>query len=815
MNYTVQHIAEITNAQVMGDKNLTIKNIAFDSRIIYSTKNTAFIAINTHKNSGEKFVEAAIHRGISIIISEHYDPQFENITWIIVENSIEFLQKLAKYHFENAQLQSIGITGSNGKTILKEWLYQCLWNEFPTVKSPKSFNSQIGLPLSLLQINNTHKLGIFEVGISQPDEMDKLENIFHPQIGLLTHIGTAHAANFSSEEELVDEKIRLFKNSEVIIYNGDNLLVCQKIKKLYSDKKLISYGLKKENQVFIKNNISRDEQIIVQYFGKEISFPAHQRDEATLTNALALITVLKELHIENKKIVEKINLLKAVEMRLEAIEGIKNNIVINDSFNLDLDSLKTALQFLNEYNKPKKSLVLTDIVGVSANSRELYEEVSELVNEQNFDSVFLIGDEISKFSELFKSKTYTFIDTRELIESKHLSEIENQIILLKGARKFEIERLKDILELRKHDTVLEVNLNAILHNINYHKSLLKPETKMMAMVKANAYGLGSYEVSEFLQHHHIDYLGVAYVDEGVELRKKGITTPIIVMNPEQHSYQTIIEYNLEPEIYSFRVLDLFYEAVQKSGYDKKYPIHIKLETGMHRLGFKDFELDLLSETLSGRNLKVQSLFSHLSSSDMPEEKEFTFKQLDIFEKNSTYLIEKLGYTPIRHILNSSGITSYTAHQYDMVRIGIGMLGESPDGEVQKQLQSVVSFKTVISQISMVENGESVGYSRKFKTDHPTKIATVPVGYADGIPRLIGNQVGNLGVNKMLAPIVGNICMDMMMINIENIPNVKEGDTVTVFNAKPSLKEFAGYCKTITYEVLTSISPRVKRIYIKD
>ncbi len=293
---------------------------------------------------------------------------------------------------------------------------------------------------------------------------------------------------------------------------------------------------------------------------------------------MALITVLKVLNIENKKIVEKINLLKAVEMRLESIEGIKGNIIINDSFNLDLDSLKTALQFLNEYKKPKRSLVLTDILGVNANSKELYEEVSELVNEQRFDSVFLIGDEISKFSELFKAETYTFIDTKELIESKRLTELENQIILLKGARKFEIEKLKDILELRKHDTVLEVNLNAILHNINYHKSLLKPGTKMMAMVKANAYGLGSYEVSEFLQHHHIDYLGVAYADEGVELRKKGITTPIIVMNPEQHSYQTIIEYNLEPEIYSFRVLELFYEAVQRSGYDKKYPIHIKLET---------------------------------------------------------------------------------------------------------------------------------------------------------------------------------------------------------------------------------------------
>lgn len=815
MNYTVQHIAEITNAQVIGDRSLMIRNIAYDSRIIYSTKNTAFIAINTHKNSGEKFIESAIDRGINVIISEHHDPEYQNVTWIIVENSVEFLQKLAKYHFENSHLESIGITGSNGKTILKEWLYQCLWNEFPTVKSPKSFNSQIGLPLSLLQINSSHKLGIFEVGISKPDEMEKLENIFHPQIGLLTHIGTAHAANFSSEEELIDEKIKLFKDSEVIIYNGDHSLVDEKIKKIYSEKKLISYGFKKENNVFINNNISKDENIIVEYFGEEISFPAHQRDEATLTNAMALITVLKELNIENKKIVEKINLLKAVEMRLESIEGIKGNIIINDSFNLDLDSLKTALQFLNEYNKSGKSLVLTDIVGVNANSKELYEEVSDLVNEQHFDSVFLIGDEISKFSELFKSKTYTFIDTKELIESKYLSEIENQIILLKGARKFEIEKLKDILELRKHDTVLEVNLNAILHNINYHKSLLKPGTKMMAMVKANAYGLGSYEVSEFLQHHHIDYLGVAYADEGVELRKKGITTPIIVMNPEQHSYQTIIEYDLEPEIYSFRVLELFYEAVQKSGYDKKYPIHIKLETGMHRLGFKDFELDQLSDTLSQKNLKVQSLFSHLSSSDMPEEKEFTLKQFEVFEKNSSYLIEKLGYTPIRHILNSSGITSYTDHQYDMVRIGIGMLGESPDNEFQKQLRSVVSFKTVISQISMVEGGESVGYSRRYKADHLTRIATVPVGYADGIPRLIGNQVGSVGVNKTLAPIVGNICMDMMMINVDNIPNVKEGDTVTVFNAKPSLKEFAGYCKTITYEVLTSISPRVKRIYIKD
>lgn len=815
MNYTVQQIAEITNAEVFGDGNLLIKNIAFDSRIIYSTNNTAFIAINTKKNSGEKFIEAAIDRGINVIISENQYPNFKNITWIIVKDSVGFLQKLSKYHFENSNMRSIGITGSNGKTILKEWLYQCLWNEYPTVKSPKSFNSQIGLPLSLLQINSTHQLGIFEVGISLPNEMPVLENIFHPQIGLLTHIGSAHAANFQSEEHLIDEKIILFKNSDVIIYNGDNTLVDSKIKEIYSNKKLISYGFRNTNHVFIENNISKDENIMVKYFDEEIKFPAHQRDEATLTNALALISVLKELNISSEKIVEKINALKAVEMRLEAIEGIKNNIVINDSFNLDLDSLKTALQFLNEYKKPKKTLVLTDIIGVNTNSQELYKEVSELVNEQNFENVFLIGEEITQFKDLFNSKTYTFVNTQELIDYKHITEIENHIILLKGARKFEIEKLKDLLELRKHDTVLEINLNAILHNINFHKSLLKPSTKMMAMVKANAYGLGSYEISEFLQHHHIDYLGVAYADEGVELRKKGITTPIVVMNPEQHSYNAIIEYNLEPEIYSFRVLELFYEKVQKSGYDKKYPIHIKLETGMHRLGFKGHELDHLSQSLEYKNLKVQSIFSHLSSADVPTEEEFTLKQLEIFEKNSVYLIKNLDYQPLRHILNSSGITNYSNHHYDMVRIGIGMLGESANAEIQKQLQSTVSFKTVISQISLVEDGESVGYSRKYKTDHLTKIATIPVGYADGIPRLIGNQIGNVGINKTIAPIVGNICMDMMMIKVDDIPNVKEGDTVTIFNAKPSLKEFAGYCKTITYEVLTSISPRVKRIYIKD
>ncbi|TDX84573.1 bifunctional UDP-N-acetylmuramoyl-tripeptide:D-alanyl-D-alanine ligase/alanine racemase [Epilithonimonas xixisoli] len=814
MNYTIKEIADITNSEVIGNGEIKIKNIAFDSRTIYSTKHTAFLAINSKKNSGQKYIDSVIEKGIETIITEN---QIDNpsINQIITKNSVEFLQTLAKYHFEHSGINSIGITGSNGKTILKEWLYQCLANEFVTVKSPKSFNSQIGLPLSLLQIDKKHDLGIFEVGISKPEEMQNQENIFHPKIGLLTHIGSAHSANFNSGEELINEKLQLFKNSEIIFYNADNSLTVKIINQLYSSKKLISYGLEINNDIHIISDVNdRTQDIQIKYFDEIITLPIFQRDEATLTNVLALIGILKELKISNSDIKEKIDALKAIEMRLESIEGIRNNLIINDSYNLDLDSLKIAFQFIGEYNKPKKSLILTDILDSNENSEELYSEVSELVNEQKFDKVFLIGEEISNYHELFSSETYTFNNTNQFIDSKVINEIDNQVILLKGARKFEIEKIKEILELRKHDTVLEINLNAILHNINFHKSLLKPETKMMAMVKANAYGLGSYEISEFLQHHHIDYLGVAFADEGVELRKKGITTPIIVMNPEQHSYDAVIEYNLEPEIYSLRVLELFNEQLIKSGNQQKYPIHIKLETGMHRLGFKDFELDELNEKLNTMNVKVQSIFSHLSSSDVPEEREFTLNQIETFEKNSSFLINQLGYKPLRHILNSAGISNYSDYQYDMVRIGIGMIGESSNKKIKKQLQDSVSFKTVVSQISEVKYGESVGYSRKFKAEHDTKIATIPVGYADGIPRMVGNKVGNVGINKKLCPIIGNICMDMMMINVDNA-NVKEGDSVVIFNSHPTLEEFSRYCNTITYEVLTSISPRVKRIYIKN
>ncbi|WP_027376837.1 bifunctional UDP-N-acetylmuramoyl-tripeptide:D-alanyl-D-alanine ligase/alanine racemase [Kaistella palustris] len=812
MNYTTGQIAEFTEANLIGDSQIIIKNIEFDSRNIYSWTETAFIAIPTAKNSGEKYIQSAVEKGIQVIISEHQLPHVENITWIIVDDAVQFLQRFAKYHLSRFNLRTVGITGSNGKTIVKEWLYRSLFQSFVTVKSPKSFNSQLGLPLSLLQIKGQHEIGIFEVGISKPGEMKKLEDIFSPEIGILTHIGSAHSANFESEEQLINEKIVLFKDSKTIIFNGDNDAVLKLIDEHFSDRKLISYGFKERNDLSIKDGWLHSKEITVQYFGESLSIPVRQRDEATLSNALAVIAVLKELKFDNAAIVEKINLLKSVEMRLESVDGVRKNLLINDSYNLDLDSLIISYQFIKQYNKKKKTLILTDFLeGKDAGS--LYQTVANLTNLQDFGTVFLIGDEITQSAHLFEAETFTFQTTEELIHSTLLNQIEDELILLKGARRFEIEKVKNHLELQKHDTVLEVNLNAILHNINVHKSLLKPETKMMAMVKAYSYGLGGYEIAEFLQHHHIDYLGVAYADEGVDLRKNGITTPVMVMNPEQHSYSSIIDYNLEPEIYSLRVLRLFNEQLIQKGIDRRYPIHLKVETGMHRLGFKQSEIPELLQTLQGMNVKVESIFSHLSSADDLLEKEFTFDQLTEFEAFSGKLILGLGYKPLRHILNSAGIATYCDYQYDMVRIGIGMVGISPVPEVSKHLLQAVAFKTVVSQISEVHVGDSVGYNRKHRPAKTTKIATVPVGYADGIPRLIGNSRGNVGIRGKLFPIVGNVCMDMMMVDIGDEP-IAEGEEVVIFNENPSLSQFAIYCNTIPYEVLTSVSRRVKRIYIK-
>ncbi|KAF5274462.1 hypothetical protein FQR65_LT16999 [Abscondita terminalis] len=645
-----------------------------------------------------------IEKGIKVIIADEIEPSGQDITWIITSDTQNFLRQLARHHLQNINIKTIGITGSNGKTIVKEWLYQCLWDEMRVVKSPKSYNSQIGLPLSILQANNDDELGIFEVGISKPHEMEKQSEVFSPQIGIFTHLGSAHSEYFENEEQLLNEKLKLFEKSEVIIYNGDHPLVKSKIQILYNNKTLISYGLGTSNDILIESPIDQKEAFNIKLLDGHIQIPFTNRDQATLHNALAVIAVLNFLKIPHLKIVDKINNLQAVEMRMESIKGERDNLIINDSYNLDLDSLKIALSTLNQYgNKSQKVLVLTDIHDVKDNSEHLYHTVAGLVNEHSLGKIYLIGTEITKFANLFNYRTFTFDNIQKLIEDQEFNSIENSLILLKGARKFELENLKKELELQSHDTVLEVNLNAILHNINVHRNFLKPETKMMAMVKAYSYGLGGYEIAEFLQHHNINYLGR--------------------------------------------------------------------------------DLDELLLKIKENNLRIASIFTHLSSADDPEEREYTLAQIKLYTDNSDYILAKIEDKPLRHCLNSPGITNYSEYQFDYA--------------IKPLLQSAVCFKTVITQISPLHPGESLGYNRRFKATNDTNIATIAVGYADGIPRLLRK-----------------CCMDMLMVDIGNDP-IEEGDDVIIFNGNPSLEKFSEYCQTIPYEVLTSVSRRVKRIYIKD
>jgi len=821
MKYSLKEISLLTGTKIIGNENEVIENIIFDSRLIFSVKNSAFIALTTLKNSGEKYINNAIKKGIKTIIINEKQAKLQQelcdkINWIICSDTHNFLRLFAKKHLENLNLKTIGITGSNGKTIVKEWIYQCIWDKINSVKSPKSFNSQIGLPLSILQAEESDELGIFEVGISLPNEMQKQAEIFSPKIGIFTYLGTAHSENFKNENEKLIEKLKLFEKSEILIFNGDNPLVKNTVNNLFKHKKLISYGKNTSNDIFIETPDNDNKLLNIKLPNKKsLQINFSHRDDASICNILAVIAVLDLLEIPYEEIVNKINKLKSVEMRMESVVGKQGNIIINDSYNLDLDSLKIALSSLTQYgNKKRKILILTDIIDVKSPKETLYKKVSNMVNEHNFDEIYLVGNYITKFANLFIAKSFIFENSNKLSEDKNFKDIENSIILLKGARKFELENIKKQLEFLSHDTSLEVNLSSIIKNINVHKSFLKPSTKIMAMVKAYSYGLGGYEIAEFLQHHNIDYLGVAYADEGVELRKNKISLPIMVMNPEINSYETIIEYKLEPEIYNINILDLFINTLQKKGIKEKYPIHIKLETGMHRLGFKRNELDKLLEKIKLNNLNIASIFTHLSSADDPKEKNYTLKQIKEFTKNSDYILNNIDYTPIRHCLNSSGITNYPEYQFDMVRIGIGMIGYSTNPKIKPLLHNVVCFKSIVTHTFPLKKGESLGYNRKFITKNDTNIATIAVGYADGIPRMIGNGKGKLNINGKLYPVVGNICMDMLMLDIGN-DNISQGDEVIIFGKNPNLEEFAKYCKTIPYEVLTSISRRVKRIFIKE
>lgn len=818
-NYKLNQIAQIVDGKLIGDDQALVNEVFFDSRIIVNPHHGIFFALTGNQKNGHLYIQKAYQLGLRNFVVHQPIEGLADANWIIVNNPLLALQQWATFHRTQFSYPVVAITGSNGKTIVKEWLYQLLWKKYSIIRSPKSYNSQIGVPLSILQLNNQHDLAFIEAGISMVNEMQHLEKVIQPNIGVLTKIGTAHLENFKDQEQLIKEKLQLFQHVDRLVYNIDNQLLNQLIQdeeKLTNTNK-ITYGYSNKATVKILSIHKKEQntEVSIEHNHKNFNYSLPFTDEASIKNSLICLTTIVALNIDYTQVKEDFSQLIPIEMRLEIKEAINNSILINDSFNSDLNSLKIGLDVLNQQSRERKSLILTDILQSNLPDDILYKEVAHLVNPYHFTELVLIGEKISNYIHLFHSNVRAFKTTNDYLIQLSSQQIHDEAILLKGARPFQLEKISEEIEKRSHDTVLEINLQHLSDNINTYRTLLKPTTKLMCMVKANSYGAGSFEIANALQNNGIDYLGVAIADEGKELRQAGISIPIIVMNPEQSSYSTVIDFQLEPEIYSFRVLEFFLKKLNEKQIATAYPIHLKMETGMNRLGFHEEDLPKLVEILKKTpQVEVKSIFTHLATADMEEEKEYVQQQLSRFNKAYDYLTNQLDIQPIKHALNSPGIVAYNEHQYDMVRLGIGMYGYSEYSNFMKKLKPVVHFRTVISQISEIKAGETVSYGRRFKAEKTTLIATLPVGYADGIRRVLGYGKGFVGINGKLAPIVGTICMDMMMVDVTNI-HCKEGDKVTIFGDSPSLSMVSQWLQTIPYEVLTSVSQRVKRIYYKE
>ncbi|MBK9357959.1 MAG: bifunctional UDP-N-acetylmuramoyl-tripeptide:D-alanyl-D-alanine ligase/alanine racemase [Bacteroidales bacterium] len=821
--YPLEAVAAMAGGSLIGNPgNTMIVELLTDSRKLSSPDQTLFFAIVTSRDNGHKYIGELYKKGIrAFCISELPDRTLPDTVYIQVNNTLEALQKLAAAHRSAFIYPVIGITGSNGKTIVKEWLHQLLSPEKTIVRSPKSFNSQIGVPLSVWQMKGLHNLGLFEAGISQSGEMDNLEKIIRPTIGVFTNIGHAHDQYFSSKEEKTLEKLKLFRHSELLIYCSDHQQIYECIEESgYSKSKLFSWGYRNNADLRITlKTVEKNGTIIHGIFhNKELSIEIPFTDEASVENAIHCWAVMLSFGYGPVVTASRMHRLTRVAMRLEMKEGINGCSVINDAYSSDPDSLAIALDFLMQQNQHnKRSVILSDMLQSSADEAALYHNIAALLSDKGVNRLIGIGPVISRNSRFFNMECSFYESTRAFITSFRSASFRNESILVKGARIFEFEKINDLLQQKSHETVLEVNLNALVHNLNYYRSLLKPGTKLMAMVKAFSYGSGSFEIANTLQFHRADYLAVAYADEGVELRKAGISLPVMVMNPEESGMEAMLQYNLEPEIYSFRTLQMLEKAVKsyKSDNDRLIPIHLKVDTGMHRLGFEPADIESLCVRIKATpGLTVQSVFSHLVGSDDPSLDEFTRHQIGMFVKMAEKLEKILGYKVLWHILNSAGISRFPEARFGMVRLGISLYGIAANEKEQKMLETVTSLKTNISQIKTIEAGETVGYNRAWQAPLTTTIATIPIGYADGLNRRLGNGKGKMLVNGHLVPVAGNICMDMTMLDITGI-EATEGDEVTVFGEKLPISELAVAMDTIPYEILTGISRRVKRVYFQE
>lgn len=813
MSINIQNIIPKIGAEFHGNNpDSKIDNVSIDSRSLQNNNATLFFALVGPNNDAHAYLEELIGKGVQNFVVTDVPNNLEGkANFLKVRNTTEALQQFAVFYRNLYHFPVIGITGSNGKTIVKEWLNFLLSPDYNIIRSPKSYNSQVGVPLSVISINEKHNLGIFEAGISTINEMQKLEPIVKPTIGLLTNIGSAHDEGFSNLGEKIKEKLKLFPNVDVLIYNRNKT-----IDAFIKNTKTFTWSCKdKDADVFISKKTILDKTILLVDFGShhfEIKIPF--LDDASIENAIQCMMVLLHFGYDHKTIENRMELLYPVEMRLKVKNGINNSTLIDDSYSSDFQSLKIALDFLeSQKHHKKKTLILSDIFQSGLDKEELYAKVSQLVVSNKINRVIGIGSTISEFKNKFLN-SITFKNTDAFIDAFDSLPFGNETILIKGARTFEFERIVALLEEKTHETVLEINLNAIGHNLNFFRSKLNPQTKLMVMVKAFGYGNGGFEIAKLLEHHNVDYLGVAFADEGISLKTAGISIPIMVLNPETTSFPAIIQHQLEPEIYSMKGLNAFLRIADQKKLHQ-YPVHIKLDTGMHRLGFQENDLEELIATLKNTpSIKVKTILSHMATSDDLNHKHFALSQIKLFEELSSRLITGLKINPIRHILNTSGISNFPEAQYDMVRLGIGLYGISNDPDEQPYLENVSTLKSIISQIRTINEGESVGYGRRFMADKTTKIATIPIGYADGISRSWGNGLGFVTINQQKAPIVGSICMDMLMADCSEI-NCKEGDQVIVFGESPTVAFIAEKTNTIPYEILTSISQRVKRVFYRE
>ena len=818
MTYSIEEISNIIKARRVGTAKSIVSRLLTDSRSLNFPEETLFFALRSERNDGHRYVEDLYRRGVRcFVVSDEsiLDRGFSDANFLVVHNVLTALQTLVAHHRQQFDIPVVGITGSNGKTVVKEWLYQLLSDDVVITRSPRSYNSQIGVPLSVWNIDERTQMAIIEAGISQVGEMDKLEKIIKPTFGLLTHMGVAHEENFSSKRLKVDEKLKLFANVEVLIYRSDNATVRTAVQQTCTCRLFAWSTTDSEAPLFVES-IAKGEtstRIDFVFESQHHSFVIPFIDDASIENSIGCIALVCMMGFDIAKVCRKMENLEPVAMRLEVKVGRHGCTLINDSYNSDIHSLEIALDFMHrrpDVSGRQRVLILSDIEQTGMTDADLYGSVANLVREKQIDRLVGIGKHISAQSDLFDCKKMFFPSTEDFLRSSEFRNIYNEVILIKGARHFGFERLIDIMAEKVHQTTLEVNLEALVDNLNYYRSFLHASTRLVCMIKADAYGAGAVEVAKTLQDHRVDYLAVAVADEGVTLRQAGITSNIMVMNPEQGSFRKIFAYHLEPEIYSFRLLRDFISAAEHEGI-VRYPVHIKLDTGMHRLGFHPIDdMEELITTLQGQDaLKPRSVFSHFVGADDDQFDDFSNRQFELFDEGSSRLQKAFKHKILRHICNSAGIEHFPERQMDMCRLGLGLYGISPRGN--RILHNVSTLKTTILQIRRVPASDTVGYSRRGELHRDSVIAAIPIGYADGLNRHLGRGKAYCLVNGKRAPYVGNICMDVAMIDVTGI-DCREGDRVEIFGDNLPVTVLSDAIDTIPYEILTSVSNRVKRVY---